>query len=163
VTIASLLLYSFSITSFYSNLNELKVLSERTQSSEYKLQMLSFLEIKTSIKNYVEANPREYRLALDPNYFQIEKLPGVAIDRFWGPFDGWGTYDFLVFKPSHLPPFSDMAIGTREELAKAREVEQFYKFVVESPGECIRKWCYVPVKVLPDNGEILLRVSSGNK
>jgi hypothetical protein len=87
----------------------------------------------------------------------------VTIDRFWGPFDGWGIYDFLVFRPSHLPPFTDMAIGTREELAKAKEVEKFYKNVVDTPGECNRKWCYVPLEVLPDKGMILLKVSSGNK
>ena len=125
--------------------------------------MKSFVEIKSTIQNYVENHPGKYRMALDPNYFQIEELPDVSIDRFWGPFNGWGQYDFIVLKPSHLPPFADMQVGTSEESAKALSVQKFHEVFAKGPEECLRAWCYTPIGVLPDHGKILLKVMASDK
>ena len=160
VVLTVLILIAFDTLSFHRNINELKLSSNRTQGPDYKLQMQSFLEIRSTVQSYVETHPSKYRMALDPNYFQIEKLPGVSVDRFWGPFNGWGEYDFLVLKPSHLPPFSDLMIGTNEESAKALEVLKFYEVFAENQKACLRDWCYIPLKVLPDNGQILLKVKA---
>lgn len=156
ILLLSLMLFNFR--SFQNNLVNLQVSSLRTQSQEFKLQIKSYREIRATILGYSAAHPGNYRAALDPNYFQIEKLPNVLVERFWGPFNGWGDYNFLILKSSHLPPFLNMDLGTKEENAKALEVSNYFKYFADTPAECHRVFCYVPIKDLPDKGEILLKV-----
>jgi hypothetical protein len=153
------LLIWFTTVSLKDNIEVLQSQSMRTESEEYGMQLKSYETIRSTIINYTSENPGAYRAALDPNYFQIEKLPSVAFERFWGPFSGWGNYDFLIFKPSHLPPFENMAIGTNEEEAKLAEAKNFYKYFIENPELCSLDFCYTTLIELPDKGKIMLKVS----
>lgn len=153
------LLIWFTAASLKDNFEILQSQSMRTQSEEYGMQLKSYETIRSTIINYTNENPGTYSAALDPNYFQIDKLPSVTFERFWGPFSGWGNYDFLIFKPSHLPPFENMAIGTNEEEAKSAEVKNYYRYFVENPELCSNNFCYTTLIELPDKGKIMLKVS----
>ena len=158
VIFVGLLIWSTTL-SLKNNIEILQSQSMRTQSEEFRIQFKSYETIRSTIILYTKDNPGAYRAALDPNYFQIEQLPSVNFERFWGPFSGWGNFDFLILKPSHLPPFDNMAIGTNEEEAKFAEAKNYYKYFVENPESCSLNFCYTTLIELPDKGKIMLKVS----
>lgn len=140
------------------NLDNLQTQSKRSNSDSYFLQLKSYNEIRTAIEQ--EALKREgvLRVALDPNYFQLESSETSVIERFWGPFSGWENYDLVVLKPFHLGSAPNSAVGTLEETARYVEIADYNKYVVSNASECKLDTCLEILSTLPDGGQILSRI-----
>ena len=131
-------------------------LASRTQSTEYKDQYASYLQILSFLEQSSEHKNKVLEVMFTPSLFLPESNQKYRINEFWGPYTQWdNSPDLIVFGKINTPRGKPTPIDSPEYEAYLAERRGYFKHVVDKPSYCIALPCYERLVKLSNGGEIL--------
>ena len=160
LTAGLVVLATFFVTAFSwlpSELTKYSELTSRTQSSSYKADYESYLELEDFLNNHRKDNDQKMVVLVSPGLFHRESDNRYEVFEFFGPYSYWSERpDVLVLSQANTPQGTPYPSDSPEFDRYLQEQAGYAAQVKTSISDCLAEPCFQIAENLANGGQILV-------